>query len=146
MKDGAFWYRGGDDSNGGEDLRGREFLDRDFLVQDKGFEQGVLKGWEGGPVFFIKLLAAKGFLGKFKEGVGDWGVGWGSVALLSCEEGVVDVVQGGTREDEVGGVWWGEEGDVGVGVLDRLVGGGSVLFVKSIEFRLRGSGGSGGRH
>ena len=86
----------------------------------------------------------EGFLGKFKEGVGDWGVGWGSVALLSCEEGVVDVVWGSIREDEVGGVWWGKEGDVGVGILDHLVGGGGVLFVKSIEFRPGSVGGSGG--
>jgi hypothetical protein len=61
-------------------------------------------------------------------------VGRGSVALLDCEEGVVDVVQGGTRKDEVRGVGRGEEGDVGISLLDRLVGGGSVLFIKSIEF------------
>jgi hypothetical protein len=73
-------------------------------------------------------------------------VGWGSIALLDCEEGVVDVVWGGTREDEVRRVWWGEEGNVGVGVLDRLVGGSGVLFVKSIEFRPEGGGGSRGGH
>jgi hypothetical protein len=120
VKDRAFWYWGGDNGDGGEDLRGQEFFDRDFLVRDEGFERWVLKGWEGGPVFFVKLLAAKGFLGEFKEGVGDWGVGWGSVALLSCEEGVVDVIQGVTWEDEVGGVRWSEEGDVGVGIMDGL--------------------------
>ena len=63
VKDGAFWYWGGNDSNGGEDLRGREFLNWDFLVRDEGFERGVLKGREGGPVFFVELLSAKGFLG-----------------------------------------------------------------------------------
>ena len=63
VKDGTFWYWGGDDSDGGEDLRGQEFLDWDFLVWDEGFEQGVLKGREGGPVFFVELLSAKGFLG-----------------------------------------------------------------------------------
>jgi hypothetical protein len=66
--------------------------------------------------------------------------------LLDCEEGVVDVIWGGTREDEVGGVRWGEEGNVGIGILDHLVGGGSVLFVKSVEFGPRGGGGSGGGH
>jgi hypothetical protein len=71
---------------------------------------------------------------------------WGSVALLYCEEGVVDVVWGSTREDEVGGVRQGEEGNISIGVLDHLVGGGGVLFVKGIEFRPRGSGGSGGGH
>jgi hypothetical protein len=35
---------------------------------------------------------------------------------------------------------------VGVGVLDHLVGGGSVLFVKSVEFGPKGGGGSGGGH
>ena len=63
VKDGAFWYGGGDDGDGGKDLRGREFLDWDFLVRDKGLEWGVLKGREGGPVFFVELLSAKGFLG-----------------------------------------------------------------------------------
>jgi hypothetical protein len=66
--------------------------------------------------------------------------------LLGCEEGVIDVVWGGTREDEVRGVWWSEEGDVGVGVVDSLKGGGSVCFVEGVEFGPRGSGGSGGRH
>jgi len=73
-------------------------------------------------------------------------VGQGCVALLDCEEGVIDVVWGGTQEDEVGGVRWGEEGDVGIGVLDHLVGGGGVLFVKSIEFGPGSVGGSGGGH
>jgi len=73
-------------------------------------------------------------------------VGRGSIALLGCKEGVVDVVRGSTQEDEVGGVRWGEEGDVGVSLLDRLVGGGSVLFVKSIEFGPGGVGGSRGGH
>ena len=66
--------------------------------------------------------------------------------LLSCEEGVVDIVQGGTWEDEVGGVWRGEEGDVRISVVDGLKGGGGVGFVESVEFRPRGGGGSGGRH
>ena len=73
-------------------------------------------------------------------------MGQGSFALLSCEEGVLDVVWGSTWEDEVGGVWWGEEGDIGVGVVDGLEGGGSVRFVESIEFGPRGGGGSGGGH
>jgi len=72
-------------------------------------------------------------------------VGWGSVALLSCEEGVVNVIWGDTQEDEVGGVWQGEEGDISVGVVDSE-GGGSIHFVESIEFGPRGSGGSGGGH
>ena len=65
MEDGDGAFRGGrwDDGNQGKDLRGREFLDWDFLVWDKGFKQWVLKGREGGPVFFLKLLVAKGFLG-----------------------------------------------------------------------------------
>ena len=88
----------------------------------------------------------EGFLSKFEECVGDWGVGWGSIALLSCEEGVVDVVQGGTQEDEVRGVRWGEKGDIGVSLLDHLVGGGGVLFIKSIEFGPGSIGGSGGGH
>ena len=64
-----------------------------------------------------------------------------SVTLFSCDVGVVDVVRGGTREDKVGGVRWGEEGDVRVSVLDGLEGGGGVCFVKSVEF---GPGGVGG--
>jgi hypothetical protein len=72
-------------------------------------------------------------------------LGLGSVVLLSCEEGVVDVVRGSTREDEVGGVWQGEEGNVSVGILDGLEGGG-VCFIEGIEFGPRGSGGSGGGH
>jgi hypothetical protein len=63
VKDGTFRYWGGDDGDGGEDLRGREFLDWDFFVWDEVFERWVLKGWEGGPIFFIELLLAKGFLG-----------------------------------------------------------------------------------
>ena len=63
MEDGAFWGWGGDDSNQGEDLRGWEFLNRDFLIWDKGFERWVLKGREGGPIFFIDLLMIEGFLG-----------------------------------------------------------------------------------
>ena len=70
----------------------------------------------------------------------------GCVALLNCEEGVVDIVWGRTQEDEVGGVRWREEGDVGVGILDCLVGGSGVLFVKSVEFRPGGGGGSRGGH
>jgi hypothetical protein len=42
----------------------------------------------------------EGFLGKFKEGVGDWGVGRGSVALLNCEEGVVDIQYQTTKCDK----------------------------------------------
>jgi hypothetical protein len=59
---------------------------------------------------------------------------WGGIALLDCEEGVVNVVQGGTQEDEVREVRWGKEGNVGVGILNHSVGGGDVLFVKSVEF------------
>jgi hypothetical protein len=73
-------------------------------------------------------------------------VGRGSVTLLNGEEGVANIVGGGAQEDKVGGVRWGKEGDVGVGVLDCLVRGGSILFVKSIEFRPRGGGGSRGGH
>jgi len=47
MKDGAFWGWGWDGGDGGEDLRGREFLSWDFFVWDEGFERGVLKGREG---------------------------------------------------------------------------------------------------
>jgi hypothetical protein len=125
VKDRAFRGWGGDDSNQGEDLRGWEFLNRDFFIWDEGFKWWVLKGREGGPVFFVKMLTMEGFLSEFKEGVGDWGLRQGSVALLDCEEGVVDVVWGGTREDEVRGVRQEEEGDIGVSLLDRLVGGGS---------------------
>jgi hypothetical protein len=117
-----------------------------LFVWDEGFERWVLKGREGGPIFFNKALTMEGFFGKFKEGIGNWGVGWGGIVLLDCEEGVVDVVWGGTWEDEVGGVRWRKEGDMGVGVLNCLVGGGDVLFVKSVEFRPRGGGGSRGGH
>jgi hypothetical protein len=44
-------------------LRGWEILNWDFFIWDKGFEWGVLKGRDGGPIFFLKLLVAKGFLG-----------------------------------------------------------------------------------
>ena len=71
-------------------------------------------------------------------------MGQGSIALLGCEKGVVDVVQGSTQEDEVGGVWWGEEGDVRISVVDGLKGGGGVGFVDGIEFGPRGVGGRGG--
>jgi hypothetical protein len=70
---------------------------------------------------------------------------WGSIALLNCE-GVVDVIRGSIQKDEVGGVWQGKEGDIGVGILDCLVGGGGILFIKSIEFGPRGIGGSRGGH
>jgi hypothetical protein len=63
VEDGAFWGWGGDDGDRGKDLRGREFLNWDFLVRDKGFEQWVLKGREGGPIFLVEVLAAEGFLG-----------------------------------------------------------------------------------
>ena len=144
VKDQAFWYWGGDDGDQGEDLRGREFLDWDFLVWDEGFERWVLKGWEGGPIFFVELLSAKGFLGEFEEGVRDWGVGQSCVTLLGHEERVVDVVRDGTQEDEVGGVWWGEKGDVSISVVDGLKGGGGVHFVEGVEFGPRGVGGRGG--
>jgi hypothetical protein len=146
VEDGAFWGRGGNDGNWGKDLRGWEFLNWDFLIWDEGFKRWVLKGREGGPVFFVEALMMEGFLGKFEEGVGEWGMRQGSIAFLDCEEGVVDVVWGSTWEDEVRGIRWGEEGDVGVGVLDHLVGGSGVLFIKSVEFGPRGGGGSGGGH
>ena len=38
MEDRAFWGRGGNDGNQGEDLRGQEFLNWDFLIRDKGFK------------------------------------------------------------------------------------------------------------
>jgi hypothetical protein len=62
VEDRAFWGRGGNDSDWGKDLRGQEFLNWDFFIQDKGFERWVLKGREGGPIFFIELLATEGFL------------------------------------------------------------------------------------
>jgi hypothetical protein len=65
----------------------------------------------------------------------------GCIALLNCEEGIVNVVQGGTQKDEVGGVRWREKGDVSVSVLNCLVRGGSGLFIKGVEFRPGGSGG-----
>jgi hypothetical protein len=73
-------------------------------------------------------------------------MGRGCVALLDGEEGVVYVVGGGVQEEKVRGVRWGEEGDVGVGVLNHLIGGGGVLFIKGVEFRSGGVGGSRGRH
>ena len=146
MKDWAFWGGGRINSDWGKDLRGREFLNWDFFVWHEGFERWVLKGREGGPIFFVEMLMTKGFLGKFEEGIGDWGVRRGSVVLLSCEEGVVNVVWGSTQEDEVGGVGRGEEGDIGVSLLYCLIGGGSILFIKSIEFRPGSVGGSGGGH
>jgi hypothetical protein len=66
--------------------------------------------------------------------------------LLFCKEGVVDVIRDGTQKDEVRGVWWSEEGNIGIGILDCLVGGGGVLFIKSVEFGPRGGGGSRGGH
>ena len=74
------------------------------------------------------------------------GVGQGSVALLSCEVGVINVVRGGTREDKVRGVQWHEEGDIGIGILDGLVGSVGICFIEGIEFGPRGGGGSGGGH
>jgi hypothetical protein len=62
VEDRAFWDWGGDDGNWGKDLRGQEFLDWDFLIWDKGFKRWVLKGREGGPVFFVKLLTMEGLL------------------------------------------------------------------------------------
>ena len=62
MEDRAFRGWGCDGGNQGEDLRGREFFDWDFFVWDEGLKRWVLKGREGGPVFFLELLAAKGFL------------------------------------------------------------------------------------
>jgi hypothetical protein len=146
MKDWAFWGRGRNNSDRGDDLRGWEFLGWDHFVWNEGFKRWVLKGRDGGPIFFVKMLAAKGFLGEFKEGIGDWGVRWGSIVLLDCEEGVVDIVQGSIQKDEVGGVMRGEEGDISVSLLDCLVGGGGILFVKSVEFRPGSIGGSGGGH
>ena len=64
--------------------------------------------------------------------------------LFGCEEGVINVVWGSIQKDKVGGVRWGEEGDVSVGILDRLVGGSGVLFIKSIEFGPGGIGSGGG--
>ena len=61
--------------------------------------------------------------------------------FLRREVEVVDVVRGGTREDEVGGVWWREEGNVRVSGVDGLEGGGGIRFVDSVEF---GPGGVGG--
>jgi hypothetical protein len=66
--------------------------------------------------------------------------------LLGCEEGVINVVWGSIQKDNVRGVRWGEEGDVGVSLLDCLVGGGGILFIKSIEFGPESIRGSGGGH
>jgi hypothetical protein len=63
VKDGAFWGWGGNNGDWGKDLRGWEFLNRDFFIWDEGFERWVLKGREGGPIFFVDLLTAEGFLG-----------------------------------------------------------------------------------
>ena len=62
MEDGAFWGWGGDDGDGGKDLRWWEFLNWDFFVWDKGFGWWVLKGREGGPIFFVAMLMVEGFL------------------------------------------------------------------------------------
>jgi hypothetical protein len=43
-------------------------------------------------------------------------VGWGCIALLNCKKGVVNIIEGGIWEDKVGGVRWGKEGDVSIGV------------------------------
>ena len=62
------------------------------------------------------------------------GVGRGDF-LVEIDEGVVDVVDvGATREDEVGGVRWGEEGDVRVGFLERGIGSGNVGLVNLVEW------------
>ena len=66
--------------------------------------------------------------------------------LLFCEEGIVDIIGGCIWKDEVRGVRQGWDGDVSICLLDHLVGGGSVLFVKSVEFGPRGSRGSRGGH
>jgi hypothetical protein len=63
VEDGAFWGRGGNNSDRGENLRGWEFLNWDFFIWDEGFEWWVLKGREGGPIFFVEVLAMEGFLG-----------------------------------------------------------------------------------
>jgi hypothetical protein len=73
-------------------------------------------------------------------------MGQGCIALLNCEEGVVYVVGGSVWEEKVRGVRWGEEGDIGVSVLNRLIRGGDILFIKGVEFGLGGVGGSRGRH
>jgi len=44
----------------------------------------------------------------------------------------------------LGGDRWGEEGDVRISVVDGLEGGGSVCFIKSVEFGPGGIGGRGG--
>ena len=62
VKDGTFWGWGGNNSDWGKDLRGQEFLNWDFFIWDEGFEWWVLKGREGGPIFFVKLLTMEGFL------------------------------------------------------------------------------------
>jgi hypothetical protein len=58
----------------------------------------------------------------------------GSIVLLDCEEGVVNIVQGSIWKDKVRRVWWGKEGDISIGILDHLIEGSGVLFIKSIEF------------
>ena len=73
-------------------------------------------------------------------------MGRGCISLLDCEERVVNVIQGSTQKDEVRGIRWGEEGNISVGILNHLVEGSGVLFIKSVEFGPRGGGGSGGGH
>ena len=72
------------------------------------------------------------------------GIGRGGF-LVEVDEGVIDVVDvGSTREDEVGGVRRGEEGDVRVCFLKRDVGGGNVGLINLVEWG-PGKGRGGGR-
>jgi len=65
-----------------------------------------------------------------------WERGAGLICYLAkVDEGVVNVVGGGvTGEDVVGGVRWGEEGDVCVCELDGGGGVGNIGFVNLIEW------------
>ena len=74
------------------------------------------------------------------------GIGQGGF-LVKIDEGVVDVVDvGSTREDEVRGVRWGEEGDVHVGFLERGVRSSNVGLVNLVEWGPGEGRGSGGGH
>ena len=66
--------------------------------------------------------------------------------LTKIDKRVVDIVDVySTREDEVGGVRWGEEGDICVCKLDSGRGGSNVSFINLIEWGPgKGRGGRGG--
>ena len=74
------------------------------------------------------------------------GIGRGDF-LIEINKGVVDIVNvGSTREDEVGEVRWGEEGNMCVGFLERSVRSGNVGLVNLVEWGPGEGRGSGGGH